>query len=89
MANELKHCPFCGGEARLKYHQSRYYGQNCFGAKKIKFTGYIVCNKCLSRGKPVSVTSGRVNCCGWAKELEETMLPLATEEWNRRAEDGK
>lgn len=83
---KLKPCPFCGEQkARLNYHQSKYYGQNVFGAKKIKFTGYIVCSKCLSRSKPVSVISGRVYCAGWAKELEEEMLPLAAEAWNRRA----
>ena len=83
----LKPCPFCGGEeAKLNYHQAKYYGQNCYGAKKIKFTGYIVCKKCLSRGKPVSVVSGRVNCMGWSKELQETMFPLAAEAWNRRAD---
>ena len=86
---ELKPCPFCGGHARLNYRQTKYYGQNCFGAKKIKFTGYIVCNKCLSRGKPVSVISDRVNCRGWSDELKEKMFPLAAEAWNRRANDIK
>ena len=58
---ELKPCPFCGGsKVKLNYRQSKYYGQNGYGAKKIKFTGYIVCTKCLSRGKPVSVISDRV-----------------------------
>ena len=82
---ELKPCPFCGGQkARLNYHEAKYYGQNELGAKKIKFTGYIVCNKCLSRGKPVSVTCDRVLCRGWAKELKGKMFPLAAEAWNRR-----
>lgn len=84
---ELKPCPFCGSEkTRLNFHQAKYYGQNHSGAKKIKFTGYIVCNKCRSRGKPVSVISDRVNCRGWYADLEEEMLPLATEAWNRREE---
>ena len=87
--DELKPCPFCGGKrVRLNYHQSKYYGQNDLGAKKIKFTGYIVCNICLSRGKPVSVISDTVDCRGWLKELKEKMLPLAAEEWNRRTDNG-
>ena len=87
---ELKPCPFCGGEkAKLNYHQSKYYGQNCFGAKKIKFTGYIVCTKCFSRGKPVSVVSDRVDCMGWRKELQEKMFPRAAEQWNRRADNDR
>lgn len=86
--DKLKPCPFCGGKkVRLNYRQTKYYGQNCFGAKKIKFTGYIVCNKCLSRGKPVSVISDNVGCRGWGKELEEKLLPLAAAAWNRRASD--
>lgn len=84
---ELKPCPFCGGKARLNYHQTKYYGQNEIGAKKIKYTGYIVCNKCLSRGKPVSVVADNVHCLGWGKELVERMFPLAAEEWNRRADN--
>ena len=84
---ELKPCPFCGGhKVRLNYHQSKYYGVNGYGAKKIKFTGYIVCNKCRSRGKPVSFTSGRVNCIGWSKEVEDELLSLAAEAWNKRCE---
>lgn len=82
---KLKPCPFCGGQSvKLNYHESKYYGQNDLGAKKIKFTGYIVCNKCLSRGKPVSVVSDRVNCMGWTKELIDKMFPLAAEAWNKR-----
>ncbi len=85
---ELKPCPFCGGNARLNYHQSKYYGQNDYGAKYIGFTGYIVCNKCRSRGKPVTVICDRVHCCGWKTEMEERMLPLAIEAWNRRSDNG-
>ena len=88
MPNELKPCPFCGGKGRLNYRQTKYYGENEIGAKKIKFTGYIVCNKCRSRGKPVSVVYDKVDCMGWVKELREILLPLTSEDWNRRADNG-
>lgn len=85
--NELKPCPFCGGDGLLNWHQAEYYGQNCFGAKKIKFTGYIYCTKCRSRGAPVSFVSDRVGCCGWSTELRDAMFPKAAEAWNRRASE--
>lgn len=89
MQNELKPCPFCGNKkVKLNYHQSKYYGENDYGAKKIKFTGYIVCTKCLSRGKPVSVVYDEVLCTGWVNELKDKMLPLAAEAWNRRVDNG-
>lgn len=81
----LKPCHFCGGNGKLNWHQSKYYGQNVFGAKKIKFTGYIFCTKCRSRGAPVSVISDRVNCRGWETELRDALFPKAAEAWNRRA----
>lgn len=85
---KLKPCPFCGYKnASLRYHEVKYYGTNDFGVKKIKFTGYIVCNKCLSRGKPVSVTKDNVHCRDWNYELWSEMLPMAAEAWNRRAKD--
>lgn len=85
---ELKPCPFCGYKnVSLRYHQAKYYGTNGYGAKKIKFTGYIVCNKCLARSKPVSVTKDNVECYGWSAGLRTEMLPLAAEEWNRRVTD--
>lgn len=87
--SDLKPCPFCGyKKATLRYRQSKYFGQNYYGAKKIKFTGYIVCNKCMSRSKPVSVVMDNVYCGGWGKDLRDRMLPLAAENWNRRASDG-
>ena len=62
----LKPCPFCGYKiASLRCHQAKFLGENDMGAKKIKFTGYIACNKCLSRSKPVSVVMDNVHCYGW------------------------
>lgn len=83
---ELKPCPFCGYEkASLRFRQSKYFGQNAVGAKKIKFTGYIACNKCRSRSKPVSVVVDNVHCYGWLKDLKDKLLQMAADEWNRRA----
>ena len=85
--DKLKPCPFCGCKSvSLRYHQTKYYGTNDFGAKKIKFTGYVVCSKCLSRGKPVSVIKDNVDCRGWAAGLRSEMLPMAADAWNRRSE---
>ena len=88
MVNKLKPCPFCGYKiASLRYRQSKFLGENDVGAKKIKFTGYIACNKCLSRSKPVSVVMDNVHCYGWGEGLRSKLLPLVAVEWNRRVND--
>ena len=50
---ELKPCPFCGGKAKINARQSGFYGENCFGNKKLVWTVYVKCNKCHSRGRPI------------------------------------
>ncbi len=53
MRNELKPCPFCGGNAKINARQSGFHGENCYGNKKLSWTIYVKCNKCHSRGKPI------------------------------------
>lgn len=48
--SELKHCPFCGGKARIMYKQGHFYGRNGFGNIKAEYKVYIKCNKCHARG---------------------------------------
>lgn len=50
---ELKRCPFCGGKPKISARQSGFFGENCFGNKKLEWTVYIKCNKCRSRGRPI------------------------------------
>lgn len=50
---ELKPCPFCGGRGKINAKQSGFFGENCFGNKKIGWTVYVKCTKCHSRGKPI------------------------------------
>ena len=56
----LKPCPFCGGKARISYHDEKFGGQNYNGDKRIKYRVQVICNKCHSRGKPI-VTDWLIN----------------------------
>ena len=51
--DELRPCPFCGGNARISFKDERFVGQNFYGAKKLIYRVQIICNKCHSRGKPI------------------------------------
>ena len=50
----MKQCPFCGGNGKLSVRQGRYFGQNCFGDKKMKVVLQVICNRCHSRGRPIT-----------------------------------
>ena len=50
----MKKCPFCGGKSRVSIHEMKYYGQNCFGWKKIKYGAQAICDKCHARGGVVT-----------------------------------
>lgn len=51
---EISNCPYCGGKAKLNARQSKFHGRNGFGTPKLSWTIYAVCNKCHSRGKPIT-----------------------------------
>lgn len=46
-------CPFCGGNGKVSFKDSRFIGQNLRGDKKLVYRIQVICNKCRSRGKPV------------------------------------
>lgn len=53
--NDIKPCPFCGSKSISVCHSEvKYIGQNEFGNKKIKMKVFCMCNKCFSRGKPIT-----------------------------------
>ena len=99
--SELKPCPFCGGKARISFLQTAFAGINGFGDKEIKYRVQIICNKCHSRGKPIT-TDWMINPYPWQsswnqkykkydKNQEETerfrpYVEQAIEAWNTRAE---
>ena len=47
---ELSPCPFCGGKAHLKGKVIRFFGQNYYGDKKIRYGMYGYCGRCKARG---------------------------------------
>ena len=38
----------------MSVRQGRYFGQNCFGDKKMRMVLQVICNRCHSRGKPIT-----------------------------------
>lgn len=84
---ELEHCPFCNGRAKISWRDSRYYGQNNFGSKKIKFASYGMCNRCKAKGP--TVTAIIVTDVNDTHENFKNLFARAAEAWNRRAINGK
>ena len=54
MANELKPCPFCGGKGRVSFKDKYWGGWNGRGDHQKAYGVQIICNKCHSRGKPIT-----------------------------------
>ena len=86
--NELKPCPFCGGEKlKVEHKVSSMYKAGLKGVEPYTFS--VRCNKCHARGTTVF---GYLRCgiCGLSEDAEkvvETRGQLenkATEAWNRR-----
>jgi len=85
----------CGGEARVAFCQQSYFGQNCFGDKKIKYRVYMICKKCHARGKPIitdwlinphpwdSIYSGRIRHNAEQDEMFAPYVERAIEGWNK------
>ena len=95
---ELKPCPFCGGKAKIHYRQYKFFGQNDFGNKKLKYIVQVFCNKCNSRGEPITTDwlidpspyhaspdfpEGHYLRKQW--EIFEPYIKRATNAWNIRA----
>lgn len=100
----LKPCPFCGGKARISSKDVKFGGWNGVGDRRVKYRIQVICNKCHSRGKPIT-TDWMINPEAWvingfipewnteAKEKAEEFKPyinMAAEAWNNRKDgDGE
>ena len=99
---ELKSCPFCGGNGKVSFRDYRFIGKNEFGDKKLVYRVQIICNKCRSRGKPIftePIINPNPYLTKWGgfyvkteytKKQTKIFAPYvnkAIEAWNRRAED--
>lgn len=101
MMDELKPCPFCGGNAKVSFKNHSFKGQNDFGDKKLKYRVQVICNRCKSRGMPI-ITNWLVNPNPWMSEwgnqgaaitprmmaqteMFSPYVDKAIEAWNRRA----
>lgn len=80
----LKPCPFCGSTSiRLMYKETLFIGYLQNSTKLHKYKVYVRCNKCFSRGKPISFE--------WVSETVDSREKLhehdkeAIEAWNKRA----
>lgn len=67
---ELKPCPFCGGEARLKHGKPYQQGKG-------KKSAFVQCRVCDAKTKTVF---------DLAYQAWQDMDKFAIERWNRRAE---
>lgn len=87
---KIKPCPFCGGKASLSFRDVGFGGQNYLGDKKRKYRVQVICNKCKSRGKPITtdyIINGNPYCD--QKPFEKYNM-VAIDKWNTRKEgDGK
>ena len=83
---ELEPCPFCGGNAKISWRDMRFFEQNYFGAKKIKFASYGMCNRCKAKGP--TVTAIIVTDVRDSHENFQNLFARAAEAWNRRAGNG-
>lgn len=100
--SDLKPCPFCGGEGKLSAKDHLFGGYNGMGQSRREYLIRVICNKCKSRGKPIS--TGWVNTTYlnnklntrklWFNETYEDTVAIekaiekAIEAWNRRGDNG-
>lgn len=86
MSVELKPCPFCGGEGRIRQKQMRFIGQNYLGWIKERRGFYIQCRRCKARGGLASAEVIRKGMMTEDSVWREELVNGAIEAWNRRAE---
>ena len=76
-----KQCPFCGGNGDLSIRQGKFFGFNGFGDKKMKMVLQVICNRCHSRGMPITtdylVNPNREN-------IPQEYFDKAWSAWNKR-----
>ena len=51
---ELKPCPFCGGKGKVSFKDKYWGGWNGRGDHQKSYSVQVICNKCHSRGKPIT-----------------------------------
>lgn len=84
--DELKPCPFCGSDSlKISKRDVGYLGKSSDGTKKLKYRINIMCNKCHSKGKPITTTViyGRVGFHrqeSFVKAEQQAMIA-----WNTRS----
>lgn len=100
MTNDLKPCPFCGGNGKVSFKDVRLVGRNLRGDKKNVYRVQIICNRCRGRGAPV-MTDALVNphpyISKWGNVYNSASIPgaiqtemfepyviRAIEAWDRR-----
>jgi hypothetical protein len=83
---QLRTCPFCGGNAKVSHREVRYYGINYLGEKKKKIAVQVICNRCKARGPVVTETVIDPDFTG--KNVKENMVDTAVNAWNIRI-DGR
>ena len=76
MANELKGCPFCGGEAKLSYNR---------GNENINQTWAVKCTKCPCFGSHFTGTNTWESYSKEKEIADRKAEQKAIEWWNRRA----
>lgn len=90
MADGLKPCPFCGGNAKISLREMKFIGHNDFGSKKIKCGAQVICNRCRARG-PLYIAE---LIDPYDRDCQKSapyiwMTNEAANDWNRRANDGQ
>ena len=84
--DHLKPCPFCGGRASLSIRQGKFFGFNGLGDKKMKMVLQVICNRCHSRGKPIT-TDYLIN--PEIKTIPDEYFLKAWAAWDRREGEKK
>ena len=86
---ELKPCPFCGGNGKVMSREKHFRGWCDNGVKVKSYYAYILCNRCHARGEPIATgysSEEPANIDGKYRKWFLHYVALAIESWNRRTE---
>ncbi len=86
---ELKPCPFCGGNGKVISREKHFRGWRDNGVKVKSYYVYVACNSCHARGKPIATGYSSETPMTIDSKYRKWFLPyvaLAIEAWNRRTE---